>query len=576
MRPTEDIKRLIENTKIKTNPAVTQAVLTDLLSELDKTEKMRLAAPRQSAWRIVMKSKLTKFAAAAVVLIAVLLGLNYFGDSFHGSNVAWADVIKPIFNARTAVLDIVIGKEGKQSMIHDEIMGPRIRRTLNNIPTAHLVIDFQQKKFLALDSKDKTAMFIGLEGLGEIGNYIEVLRNVITDLQSKPDFRVENKGLQKLNSRDCVVFVAKCGNETITLWADPVTNLPVRIEQKTPNMDIACDNIQFDVPFDEARFSMDVPAGYKTIQNPGIDFKKSSESDFVESLRIWAQVQDGQFPESIDIEYIVKNAPRFGQGLDRYMKKNKLTEPQVLEMATKFGQGLVFIRFFKGQGQWHYSGQGVSLGDGKEPIFWYQPKESQTWRVIYGDLRIEDATRDQLNQLEAASAARIRKYEKQPKFEGRQTDQWHITGGESFAAHCSLSFEDPPANAVVMPIALPYEAGKLQSAKIGANELLYKDLGKGKYELTLPANWTSLGKTVEVVWTMPLNGLDRAGTDFRTTLRGLVPATYYSLEVILDEGCGYEFTKPFEGQKKARPFFASSPNSVDCFGSCGLALKKSQ
>jgi len=56
----------------------------------------------------------------------------------------------------------------------------------------------------------------------------------------------------------------------------------------------------------------------------------------------------------------------------------------------------VFIRLFKWQGQWHYAGKGVKLGDSDTPIFWYQPKDSQTWRVIYGDLRAEDISPENL------------------------------------------------------------------------------------------------------------------------------------------------------------------------------------
>ena len=317
------------------------------------------------------------------------------------------------------------------------------------------------------------------------------------------------------------------------------------------------------------------PLATRRSRAPGVNFKKGSESAFIESLRILAQVMDGQFPEHINLEYIVENAPKFGRGLDWYMKRAKLTQQQLVEMATRLGQGLVFIRFFKGQGQWHYAGQGVRLGDGKEPIFWYQPQRSQTWRVIYGDLRVEDATRDELAKLEAASAARIRQLEKQPKFEGRQTDEWHITGSGSISAHCSLSIDSPPAGAVKMPISLPYEAGKLQSAKIDGRELRYEDLGKGRYELTLPTHWASSGNpTIELVWTISLDCLERDAKGFRAILSGVVPVYDYSLDVILDEGCGYEFTEPFASLRRSHPFNGSAPKPVKSFGTCGLSIRK--
>jgi hypothetical protein len=62
----------------------------------------------------------------------------------------------------------------------------------------------------------------------------------------------------------------------------------------------------------------------------------------------------------------------------------------------RFGQGLVFIRFFKGEDKWHYAGKGVQLGDADAAIFWYRPKDSETYRVIYGDLTVEDVTAEDL------------------------------------------------------------------------------------------------------------------------------------------------------------------------------------
>ena len=87
-----------------------------------------------------------------------------------------------------------------------------------------------------------------------------------------------------------------------------------------------------------------------------------------------------------------------GPKFDRGMKRAGLMEEQQIEVATRWGQGYVFIRFYKGQGQWHYAGQGVKLGDGSKAIFWYQPQESETWRVIYGDLRGEDVAAENLPQ----------------------------------------------------------------------------------------------------------------------------------------------------------------------------------
>jgi anti-sigma factor RsiW len=50
--------------------------------------------------RIIMKSKITKLAIAAAIIIAVGIGI-YFNIGPLKTNVTFADVIKPIMNART-------------------------------------------------------------------------------------------------------------------------------------------------------------------------------------------------------------------------------------------------------------------------------------------------------------------------------------------------------------------------------------------------------------------------------------------------------------------------------------------
>jgi hypothetical protein len=343
-------------------------------------------------WRIIMESRITKLAAAAIVVVVVLAGIHELGGTLGGSSVAWADIIKPILDARTASLDIVIGSGEHQAVIHDEVMGSRIRRTVAGVAHSDIIIDLEQQEMMTLDHARKTAVYVQLEGLDNLKNYMELLRNLVIRVQDDPNFHVQDLGLQEFKGQEYIVFVAETDNETITIWADPETTLPLFVEQKTPNMRIVCDNLEFDVVLDESRFSMEVPDDY-VLQETGIDFKRSSESDFVETLRIWAEIiEDGQFPESINLEDVVKVGPKFDQGL----KRLNLTEEQQIEVATRFGQGLVFIRFFKGQGQWYYAGQGVELGDSDTPIFWYQPQESPTWRVIYGDLTVEDVFAENL------------------------------------------------------------------------------------------------------------------------------------------------------------------------------------
>jgi hypothetical protein len=71
MKPADDIEQLVKNTRVETNAATDEQILTAAQAALES------AAPAQpNIWRIIMKSRITKFAAAAAIIIVVCIGIN--------------------------------------------------------------------------------------------------------------------------------------------------------------------------------------------------------------------------------------------------------------------------------------------------------------------------------------------------------------------------------------------------------------------------------------------------------------------------------------------------------------------
>lgn len=92
MRPAKNIEELIKNINIDTNAKMDKAVLNDVLGALENSKKKRPAVSQPNIWRTIIKSKITKLAAAAVIIIGVLIGINYFGGSIDGASLAFAQV----------------------------------------------------------------------------------------------------------------------------------------------------------------------------------------------------------------------------------------------------------------------------------------------------------------------------------------------------------------------------------------------------------------------------------------------------------------------------------------------------
>ncbi len=389
MRPADNTENLIKKLRYKASDEAHDRILDNVMQALDESEKQKAGAAAPNIWRTIMKSPITKI-AAVVVIAGVLIGMHFVGLST--ATVTFAEVIKPILNAQTAILDTIIGEEGEGPVIHDMVRGSRIRRTLSNMEGIVAIIDLQEGRILQLTHEKKEAAYIDLKDWPSIPNYMERLRNVITGLQEHPEFAVEKLGEQEIAGQRLIGFRATHPKAEITIWADPETALPVRIESTGGQMILITKNLKFDVPMDESLFSMDVPEGY-TQQQAELDLHGATEEDFIEGLRIMAEVfGDGNFPESVALEDYLKQAP----AIIKKCEELGLSEEEQTELGMKLQNYLLFIRFFKGEGQWHYAGKGVKLGDADTAIFWYRPEGSETYRVIYGDLRVEDVSPENL------------------------------------------------------------------------------------------------------------------------------------------------------------------------------------
>jgi len=75
MRPAENIKKLIKNLHDTTSAKMDERVLGDVLRALDESEKTS-AATKPNIRRTIMKSPITKLAAAAVIIVGVVLSVT--------------------------------------------------------------------------------------------------------------------------------------------------------------------------------------------------------------------------------------------------------------------------------------------------------------------------------------------------------------------------------------------------------------------------------------------------------------------------------------------------------------------
>jgi len=98
MKPAEKIEQLIKKSRYKANPETYDKALGSFLQAVDVHEKQKSAQTEPNIWRIIMKSKITKLTAAAVIIIAIMLGMYVMTGSFDGTSITMAQVRQAMQN----------------------------------------------------------------------------------------------------------------------------------------------------------------------------------------------------------------------------------------------------------------------------------------------------------------------------------------------------------------------------------------------------------------------------------------------------------------------------------------------
>jgi outer membrane lipoprotein-sorting protein len=384
--------RLVANGKVLARADLENNVMNRIVRE----QNVRLKTANKVSTtirirRILMKNPIAKLAVAAVLVAAVLIGVHFIGNPL-GANITFAKVIQPILNARTVVFDFVVGGEEAGSVMHDIVVGSKIRRTFSNMDPI-MIIDLDSAKMLTLDPKSKGAAYVDIQGPLQEGtkNLLEFVRKVITSLK---DLSVQELGQRDIDGRKALGFyAAEKPNIELTIWADPETAKPIRIELLMGQSLYILKNFEFDVPVDDSLVSMEPPAGY-TLSDKQFNMTQFTEQDFITVLRLWVEhLLGGNFPQNLSAGELMSLAPQLAEKIGQL----NVSEEEKTQLGMTMGKGLVFFQQLDPTGvTWHYTGSGVKLGDAGKAVFWYQPKGSQTYRVIYGDLSVKDVAPENL------------------------------------------------------------------------------------------------------------------------------------------------------------------------------------
>ncbi len=438
MKPAEKIERLIKKSRYKASPEAYDRALDSFLQAVDAHEKQKSTLTGPNIWSTIMKSKITKLAAAAVIIIAVLVGIYNIG----GSSVALAGVLERVEQTHafmykmkmkvsvammqgtpardmeqdaTIIISMDRGMKMEMTMT-DSNSGEQTTQQMYILPEekAMLMIMPEQKKYVRMDFNDELLARMKKQSNDPREMIKQILNSQYTELGRSV---IDGVTVEGFETTDPAVYGGAMGGSIkISLWVDVVTWLPVLTE-----MDIEMGeqmriqgviyDYQWDIQVDESEFVPVIPEDFEPFPAGGMKMPEMSEEAAVEGLRLFEEFT-GKYPEDLNMMTLAQQigklrdsqspaAEQFRQKLEQ-AESDEERIAAIMDLTQPIQSiGMFYMTLVQDKKDPAYYGETVTP-EFPHAVLMRWRVEDGNYRVIFGDLTIEDVTADELAELEAA------------------------------------------------------------------------------------------------------------------------------------------------------------------------------
>jgi outer membrane lipoprotein-sorting protein len=320
-----------------------------------------------------------------------------------GAPVTFAEVVGKIQKAHTLAYTMTTQVPGQVKVPVRILFKEPGRMRSESVPATGPVVIFDSVagRRMFLDPTAKTALLLegSLPGEPKAGSPDLAVSEAegLRHLADKKGELVGEKLIGKIQAKGFRVVQAP-GYETL-VWADPQTRLPVQVDVSGPFGDLTfhatISDIQLDPELDDSLFSLEPPQGYtptkQSLAALGDKDEGTPESAISTLLRAYAQKNGGSFPKRID------DWRGYGEALVAANTK-KPAMAEAMRVANVVARVQVFLLDRKGD--YTYKPEGVKLGEADKMLLWYKAKGKETYRALFGDLRVAEVTADRLPAAE--------------------------------------------------------------------------------------------------------------------------------------------------------------------------------
>jgi hypothetical protein len=382
--------------------------------------------------RIIVNNPILKLAVAAVIIVAVLVGIHVF----LGPGVALAEVLEKVSDIRTVFYRSKADIKGLPGVPSEQVThitsqvklsydkGVHVN-TLIQLPhrttknEAYILFDKQVLYSLLHADKKYIEMTLTDELMEEMESQNG---DPVTLLKAMAECEHEELGYDTLNGIKVwgieatdPVLGTKLGSTmssgmfdsvVVRLWVNVETKLPVRLTAKGSSkggeiaMDFVIDEFQWDVEIDPVEFEPIIPDDYELLAQSTWDVTNEGK-DIIEVLEFFAEYADGTYPSSLSTMTVAREITvylrqkllpsQMSGGLPQEIVDKLMKLERVGQMCAKLEN--------EGKDPAYY-GDKVTAEFPHAVLLRWRIGDDR-YRVVFGDLSIRDVTSDELARLEA-------------------------------------------------------------------------------------------------------------------------------------------------------------------------------
>lgn len=406
-------------------PEHAEQLREQVLARFDGVQRAVPALPWwKRAWiqgRTIMQRNIPRLSVAGVVALAVLAAWLLIPERESAAQ-SFRRLATAVVEAKTARFQMEVAIEGqpKQQFQAFYLAPDRFRQELGGIVN---IVDLNAGKIVSLVPSEKRVIVMNFKNFKPAPadkmshNYFEKLRELLAESRNAKDEQYQRIGEKEIDGKKAVGFRYDSPAATTTLWGDPKSGQPVRIENiwsGIPRTEMAMSHFEMNVDLKESLFDMTVPQGYK-VQSFDVDASPTREGDLVQAFKACAEISGGDFPDTMDTAGVTALVMKYAMSRAKAKDLTDEMMQQLMKESIKIGRGFQFAFERPESAEATYAGKGVKLGTNDRPIFWYKPEGSKKYRVIDAELNVHDA--DAAPQVEGAK--RLEKASKASKPVGK-------------------------------------------------------------------------------------------------------------------------------------------------------------